>query len=287
MSVVNESGKVVTTQGVGKIEKAPFESHYSGTLIMDPILLAGAPIEFDFEMIYYREENKKPIIKHSGTFTWNMGDGHEFLQDWEEEFRYVYEYPGNYMLYISYTRSSLATEPDYVFQMNIKIEKADIKIGMIDEKGSIRIDNDTGKNIDVSGWRMEYMQTVYTIPENTIIPSGEQRFIVKSIHNFIHLFSESYLPIQLVRPTGQIHQNEIVRDIGKVDIQQEELFTLDSTQEYEEGSEEKVSIIDIQEKTKTPDMVIWGIGGASIISLLATLFLMFKVREKNEDVVLV
>lgn len=280
----NSGGSVSKTQLTARPKTTPFEPYYSGTLTTDPVLLAGAPLSFDFEMLFYREEGKKPIIKHRGTFVWNMGDGNEFTQDWEEEFIYVYEYPGTYTLHISYTRSSLSEEPDYVFQKSITVEKADVSIGMIDEQGGIRIDNKTGKNIDLSNWQLRYGPALYTFPQNTIIPAAEERFIAKRIHGFTYLFPGSYLPIEFLRPTGEVHQKEIVRDIN---TSQEDSFLADESPEIEEDvieTGEGVTIIDMTEKdpTEMSQKILWAIGGLSGLSLLGSLLLAWYTRNKHE-----
>lgn len=249
---------------------------------MDPVLLAGAPVSFDFEMLFYREEGKKPITKHSGTFVWNMGDGNEFIQDWEEEFDYVYEYPGIYTLHIAYTRSDFETEPDYIFQKNITIEKASLAIGMIDEQGGIRIDNQTGKHIDISRWQIRYAESIYVFPENTLIPAGENRFIAKPIHGFVYLFPGSPLSIELLRPTGEVHYKEQVKNIGAIKNENTDNVADIDTEDLSAGESDEITIIDIEEKTTNPQLVLWGVGGISILSLLASLGVALHISRKEE-----
>lgn len=267
-------------------KKGPFKPYYIGTLSTDTVMLAGTPVSIDFEMLYYREENKDPITKHGGIFVWNMGDGSEFIQDWEKDFLYTYTYPGTYVIHIAYTRSPLAEEPDYVFQKNIVIDAAAVAIGFIDEQGGIRIDNNTGKKADMSHWKIVYGDSQYIFPKNTFIPSGEQRSIALAIHGFSSLDQKSKKNIALLRPSGEIHQEDVVNKIVEREYIKNNppvLSDVEISQKETTQTPDDISIIEPQPKDMPSHMVLWGVGAGSILSLLLSLGVAIMIRSTKRE----
>lgn len=274
----------------------PFEPYYTGTLTIEPVILAGDESVFDFEMSYYREINRRPLIKHSGTFIWNMGDGNEYIQDWEEKFQYVYQYPGTYTLVISYYRSKLIDEPNYIFEASVTVQSPEVSIGEIDERGSIRIDNNTSERIDLSEWQLEFQKSFYIFPEHTYIRAHEKRYITRQVHGFDNLFEQSYSDMSLLFPTGAIHSTIIPHDLHQQTL--DEVDTPDesdtSSPILEEGVGADHVLFDASDyqketvdrpNTETPasmNTMLWIVAGIGVLSSMATIIGLWLLSKKEK-----
>ena len=260
--------------------RVEFEPYYQSTLHTEPVILAGDLTVFDFELLHYHRENKDAITKHSGTYVWNMGDGYEFSQDWEEEMEYVYAYPGKYVVSVSYYRNNQMTvEPKHEFAQTITVEDSEVVIGEVDEDGSIRIDNNTGKRIDISEWIMIYSDQIYAFPDRSIIPIGEKRYIANNVHRLKGLDESSNHTLFLILPSGIIQNSVIPNDL----MQEQEIIEpapLDPETEEDKNKETEIILSSTQNKT-SQDMMFWLVVVLGIFFTSITLYVMWYLRQQE------
>jgi len=122
----------------------------------------------------------------SGRYVWNFGDGTSLETKSQQEIEHTYDYPGEYVLSLSYFNNYFEKIPVSTSRITIKVISADIIISTVgnDSDSFIEFENKSKYEIDISGFVIKGNTRNFTIPTGTIIlPNHKLKFSSK-ITNF-------------------------------------------------------------------------------------------------------
>jgi hypothetical protein len=147
----------------------------------------------------------KEVIDH-GRFVWNFGDGMSKEESEPSKFFYVYDYPGEYLLILSYYPNYYTTDPLATDRLVVKVLPADLYISAVGSADDpfVEIENKSTYEMSVSGWTLKGFSHSFYIPEGTIILPGKKLKLSPKVtgFNFGDLSS-----VSLSNPNGQVVSN--------------------------------------------------------------------------------
>lgn len=124
---------------------------------------------------------KEPLTL--GRFDWNFGDG-EILQQYEQiPFTHIYQYPGEYVITLSYYRVFPGKVVDASDRLVVNVMPREIAISSVgpDTDPYVELENKSTIEVDLSGWMMQAGIHTFFIPNGTIILPGKSlRFSPKT-----------------------------------------------------------------------------------------------------------
>ncbi len=148
------------------------------TEIFSPkVVFSGIPFELYSETTTNRGEKYEV-----GNFVWNFGDGMSLKSKNSEAFNYVYDYPGEYVLILSYYRTSFSEVPEATDKINLKVLPSSINISSIGSLSDpyVEIENKSSYEISLKDWSINTSSNFFLIPEGTIIlPNKKIKFSPK------------------------------------------------------------------------------------------------------------
>jgi len=138
-----------------------------------------------------------------GKLVWNFGDGmtQEFSNT--NPFGYYYEYPGEYLMTLSYFETSFSQIPEAIDKLTIKVIPSEIYISGVGNTADpfIEIENKSNSEIDLSNWVITAGTHYFTIPNGTIILSKKKIKLSPKITGFV---SENLKSIIITNPNNEI-----------------------------------------------------------------------------------
>ena len=153
-----------------------------------------------------------------GKFVWNFGDGmiREVMQS--NPFEYVYEYPGEYVLTLSYYDSIFSIKPDAIDKMTIKIIPSGINISSVGTTSDpfIEIENKSTYEIILSNWVVTAGTHYFIIPEGTTLLPNKKIKLSPKITGFV---GEDIKSVIIANPNKEIiatYPTEIKKPIQKI-----------------------------------------------------------------------
>jgi len=142
-------------------------------IISKNTVFTGIPFRIDTNTLGYKKETLKV-----GRLVWNFGDGMSRTTSDHSPFEYMYQYPGEYVLALSYFYPDDQVV-DATDRMIIKVVPAGVVISSVGGISDpyIEIENKSGFEVDLSGWVIKGAISSFYVPEGTIIlPSKSIRF---------------------------------------------------------------------------------------------------------------
>jgi Lamin Tail Domain/PKD domain len=118
---------------------------------------------------------KEPLA--SGRFVWNFGDGTSRTDTEYKPFTYIYEYPGEYLLTLSYYRNyNYSFIPDATDRVVIKVVEEQASISSVGGEANpyIELENKSNIELDLSGWKVKGVTHTFTITDGTILLPGSK-----------------------------------------------------------------------------------------------------------------
>lgn len=132
-----------------------------------------------------------------GMWIWSFGDGVLREEKTPTSFMYSYEYPGTYVVTLSYKTNQYLPEPDATDRVIITVLAPDITISSLLPDGGVILKNTSTKEIDLSGWKIARGNTQFVFPSSTIfLPSKELIISQKNSH------LSTDIPVTLSNPAG-------------------------------------------------------------------------------------
>lgn len=186
-----ESEEESSSSYSGKSEKEKIVLNPSiATKIISPkVVVAGVPFVINHNTIGYKNEK----IIHD-RFVWNFGDGNFKEMDPCLPFSYIYQYPGDYVLSLSYYETSFSEIPEATDRLNIKVIPSGIKIASIGnfEDPYVELENSSSHEMVLNKWSIVGEGYTFTIPDGTtILPNKKIKFSSKTtgfkLENLIYL----------------------------------------------------------------------------------------------------
>lgn len=151
---------------VEKEEEVVLRSSVTTKIISPKIVFAGVPFVIDHETIGRKGE--KIIFDR---FVWNFGDGNFKELNPALPFEYVYFYPGDYALSLSYYKTSFSDIPEAVSRMNIKVIPSGIDIVSVGSVADpyIEIENNSNHEMVLNKWSIMGTYKTFNFPYGTTI----------------------------------------------------------------------------------------------------------------------
>jgi len=123
-----------------------------------------------FEISSSTTTNRKEIYQ-VGKYVWNFGDG--VVEEYSDfmPFEYMYDYPGEYLLTLSYFGSRLEEIPESKDKFIIKVVPSNIYISSVGgmDDPFVEVENKSSYEISLSSWILSTSKKYFTIPNGTII----------------------------------------------------------------------------------------------------------------------
>ena len=162
------------------------------------VIVAGDPFVFDSLTTTNRKETYKV-----GRFLWNFGDG---MMTWTKEsgpFEYVYEYPGEYVMTLSYFDNSFSEIPEAIDKVVVKVIDSGIFISGVGDFSDpyIELNNKSNYEIDLSGWNIIAGSKKFTFPDSMNILAGKKIKLSPKITGF---GGSDISNIYISNPSGEI-----------------------------------------------------------------------------------
>jgi len=135
-------------------------------IISKKVVVAGIPFEINHETIGYK--NEKKIL---GRFVWNFGDGMVKEEEYSPPFYYIYQYPGDYALSLSFYDTHFSVIPESTDRINIKVIPSGINILSVGTVSDpyIELENNSTHEMILNKWIIKGAVRSFEIPERTII----------------------------------------------------------------------------------------------------------------------
>lgn len=146
-------------------------------IISPKIATAGVPFIIDHQT--YGDKKEKVII---GRFVWNFGDGMKKESNVSDPFPYIYQYPGDYVLTLSFYDSSFDTTPDATDRVIVKVISSGIVISSVGTAVDpyIEIENNSNYEMSLRDWILKGVNHSFIIPEGmAILPNKKLKLSPK------------------------------------------------------------------------------------------------------------
>jgi hypothetical protein len=257
------------------------------TKIISPkIAVAGIPISLSSITT-----TNRGATYNFGKFIWNFGDGIGKEVKESTPFYYIYDYPGDYILNLSYFDNSFTKIPDATNKIILKVIPSDIYISSVGDyiDPYVEIENKSKYEVDLSNWSIKGGEKIFIFPENTTLMQGKKIKLSGRINGF-NTDDLKYLNIlnpskDIVSTYPEKRNNTIKRNLPSEDTTYSKENNSD-TKEYPQiinlndlaasASDSKVNI------SKTTYSII---GLIFIIGLGITSFLFLKKKKGIKDYV--
>src|SRR3989338_2363083 len=157
----------------------------------DRAVMVGADTEFHG----YAYNRDREVLEGLVRFHWNFGDGTTAEGD---ALLHHFEYPGTYAVVLTIAQNRLATSD------RIKVTAEPARLGFwTNGDGSISIRNDSGHDLNLSGWLVRSFDYTFALPEDTYVLTGATlRIPQKTIR-----FSATSAEAELLYPNGALAFN--------------------------------------------------------------------------------
>lgn len=138
-----------------------------------------------------------------GIYVWNMGDGSVFYKTKKESFEYVYQYPGEYVVSLSFNKLDFGKDAielnPYIYDEHIiTITDNSISIEDFKEDGTLVLKNNASHSLNLSGWVLQNSDTKFIIPKHTTVRPG------KTITFSATVTKLGYKPVTVLNPAGSL-----------------------------------------------------------------------------------
>lgn len=137
-------------------------------IILPKVIVAGIP----FEVKSLTTTNRDQIFS-IGKFVWNFGDGVSKESKNAETFKYIYDYPGEYLMTLSFFDKyfSLKPDPEATDRIIIKVIAPEIFITSVGDNNDpfVEIENKSKSEIDMSDWNLKGINNSFIFPRGMII----------------------------------------------------------------------------------------------------------------------
>lgn len=194
----NDSSQSSSSSGNSYTKEALPPLKINTKINIPKVIVAGDP--FTFESV--TTTNRKEIYK-VGRFLWNFGDG---MMTWTKDsgpFEYVYEYPGEYVLTLSYFDNSFNKVPDAIDRVVVKVIDSGLSVIGVGPSHDpyVELENDSPSEIDLSGWKIIAGAHIFSFSDGTNILSKKKMKLSPKITGFT---DEDIKNVIITNPSGEV-----------------------------------------------------------------------------------
>jgi hypothetical protein len=178
-SSVSSSSSETSTSKVSITDSGEYK--ITTKIISPKIITAKIP----FYISSLTTTSKKETLA-TGKYLWNFGDGTSIELRNNQEFNHTYEYPGEYVLSLSFFNNSFEKIPSATSRVILKVVFADIIISSVGDNSDpfIEFENKSSYEIDISGFILKANNHNFTIPTGTIILPNHKIKLSSKISGF-------------------------------------------------------------------------------------------------------
>ncbi len=181
--ISNNSESPSTSSGSSSDSSKKEEKIYKiETKIIAPkIVVANIPFIIDHQTSGIHKE--KVIL---GRFIWNFGDGMIKELSVSDPFSYIYNYPGDYVINLSFYDSVFSKEPDATDRLNIKVISSGISISSVGNSSDpfIELYNNSNYEMSLRDWIIKGVSKSFIIPNGTVVLPGKRIKLSPKITGF-------------------------------------------------------------------------------------------------------
>ncbi|HVY35939.1 MAG TPA: lamin tail domain-containing protein [Candidatus Paceibacterota bacterium] len=134
-----------------------------------------------------------------GVFLWNMGDGTSVKEGKLAPIIHAYQYPGVYTLWFGYYRSVFDEDPTLTSSATIRVGLPALELSTVGTT-AIEITNDSGKQVDLSEWKVAYSGTTGILPTQTFL-AADASITIPSMALGLQTIGKY---VSLLTPTGEV-----------------------------------------------------------------------------------
>ncbi len=167
-SASSQSEETASTVEDDKNEITDFvPSGFTAEILAPTVVAVGVPAEFDSFV-----ENEKKEKINTGRYEWSFGDGSSLSYIDEKPFTHMFEYPGEYIVTMTFFENSSGDKSDDSDQLSITVTDNRFVLGNVGADGSVSIKNISSYQTDLAGWSVSSGGFRYTFPKFTIVRAG-------------------------------------------------------------------------------------------------------------------
>lgn len=174
-------------------------SKISTEIISKSVVTSGV----DFKLSQKTTGLDKELIKN-GRLVWNFGDGiSRDASDFNSVFPYRYDYPGEYLITLSYYRDYFSDEPESTDRLNIKVVSPGVVISSVGSPTDpyIEIENKSSYEASISGWKIQGVKNNFSFAVGTTIMPGKKIKLPSRITGFNF---EDLSSVSMYSPAGEL-----------------------------------------------------------------------------------
>lgn len=182
---------------IAKKDKEIQFSKITTKIIASDTATAGVPFQITSTTL---DRLKEPTS--FGWFVWNFGDGEVRKEYGHKPFEHVYNYPGEYLVKLSYYTVNESSPPDTTDKLVIKVLPSQVYISSVGKSGDsfVEIENKSSSEVDLSNFVINGYKKSFRVPQGTtILPNQKLRFSSK-VTNFTY---EDIALVSMQNPTGE------------------------------------------------------------------------------------
>jgi Lamin Tail Domain len=168
-------------------------------IIAKNIVIAGIDFKVDQKTTGYNKESL-----YYGRSIWNFGDGmSREISNQNSPFLYRYDYPGEYLMTLSYSRNYYGSNIDATDRMIIKVIPASVVVSSIGPSTDpyVELENKSPYETDLSNWSIKGKNNYFNIPDGTLILSGKKIKLSPRVTKFN---ADDLNNLSIVSPSGEV-----------------------------------------------------------------------------------
>lgn len=287
-----ESSTTTSNASTSSTSSAPKEIpiiYKIATKIIAPrIVTAGIPFDIDHLTTGIHKEKIT-----TGKFVWNFGDGRQKQLSVSDPFNYTYDYPGEYVLTLSFYDSSFNTKPDAIDRLTIKVIPSGVVISSVGTyiDPFVEIENNSNYEMSLNKWIMKGSVHSFLIPEGMVILPNKKLKLSPKITGFDFNDLDS---ISIIDTSGQVFatyptkktysENYYSNNNSQGNIVKADIVTSDQVADIA-NSPDVINLNDLGANAgssgnglNNTTLIYLGLAGIIAIGLLS----IFLIRRKNE-----
>ncbi len=196
--ITSSSSISSSSSSVSATKKESDNPKITTKIITKNIAVANVPFEIDHTTIGLKKE--KIIF---GRFVWNFGDGMKKEGRTSDPFQYIYQYPGDYVVTLSYYNTFFDAKPEAVDRMIMKVIPSGINISSVGNINDpyIELENNSNYEISLMGWKVIGVAHHFIIPDGMVLLPNKKLKLSPRITGFdINDLNN----IKIINETGEI-----------------------------------------------------------------------------------
>lgn len=231
-----------------------------------------------------------------GKFVWNFGDGMVREIDKSSLFDYIYEYPGEYVLTLSYFDSHFSEVADATDRITIKVIPSEIYISSVGNSADpfIELENKSNYEIILSNWVVTAGVHYFIIPEGTTLLPGKKIKLSPKITGFIGEDIKSVTvtsPSKIITANYPIQTKKSTQKNSSINNISSNNFALPDNNLQDNSLLKDSEVINLNDLgaeasgsgINIPNSAYPLIGLLVVIGLGISSFLLIKMRNKDDD----